>query len=135
MKAIIISIRPQHVVNILNGLKTLEIRKKFPKDYVGWVYIYCCAEDKNGYLIRNRSTKKMEYTYNGFVASVCWLANRKVVARFWCDNVEEIKSNIYTRELYVTESLIEDELLEKSCLSYNLITQKAKMVMQFTLPN
>lgn len=29
-----ISIKPQWVAKILNGEKTIEIRKKFPKDYV-----------------------------------------------------------------------------------------------------
>ena len=41
MKAILISIKPYWVAKILNGEKTIEIRKRFPKDYVGWVYIYC----------------------------------------------------------------------------------------------
>ena len=114
------SIKPQWVAKILNGEKTIEIRKKFPKDYVGWVYIYCSAEDKNGYLIRNRSTKKMEYTYNGFVASVCWLANHKVVARFWCDKVEEIKRIYPSWDFKIfaweTETLSQGELEIKACL-------------------
>ena len=41
MKAILMSIRPQHLVNILNGKKTIELRKQFPSDYRGWVYCYC----------------------------------------------------------------------------------------------
>ena len=40
-KSILMSIQPQWLAKILNGEKTIEIRKKFPKDYVGWVYIYC----------------------------------------------------------------------------------------------
>ena len=40
-KSILMSIKPQYVAKILNGEKTIEIRKRFPKDYVGWVYIYC----------------------------------------------------------------------------------------------
>ena len=39
-KSIMISIKSEHVVNILNGKKTLELRKSVPKDFVGWVYIY-----------------------------------------------------------------------------------------------
>lgn len=95
MKAILMSIKPQHVANILNGIKTLEIRKKFPIDYVGWVYIYC-TKDNNNLLHKNcidiwwiedrdfqkenkRLGLKQQPIYNG-----------KVVARFWCDNVKEI---------------------------------------------
>ena len=41
-KSLMLSIRPEHLVNILNGNKTLEIRKTVkPKDFIGWVYIYC----------------------------------------------------------------------------------------------
>lgn len=47
MKAILISIQPKWVEKILNGEKTIEIRKRFPKDYVGWVYIYCTKDNKN----------------------------------------------------------------------------------------
>ena len=40
MKAILLSIRPEHALNILNGDKTLELRKRVPKDFKGWVYVY-----------------------------------------------------------------------------------------------
>lgn len=40
MKALLISIHPEHALNILNGSKTLELRKSVPKGYVGWVYGY-----------------------------------------------------------------------------------------------
>ena len=89
-KAILISIRPEHVAKILNKKKTIEIRKKFPKDYVGWVYIYCTKNkprailtDKgcvvaNTLAVGGNSQYKSGYSLSG-----------KVVARFWCDKVEE----------------------------------------------
>lgn len=40
-KEILSSIKPEWVEKILSGKKTIEIRKQFPKDCVGWVYIYC----------------------------------------------------------------------------------------------
>ena len=69
MKAILMSIRPQHLVNILNGDKTIELRKRFPKDFRGWVYLYC--------------TKRHGFLHTG------WM-DGKVVCRFWVGNVEEI---------------------------------------------
>lgn len=89
MKAIMLSIRPKYVSMILNGIKKKEIRSLFPKDYVGWVYIYC--------------TKGKPYLANAtelFTGKYGCLANYdfsyeehdlngKVVARFWCDKVEE----------------------------------------------
>ena len=120
-KAILISIRPKWVSKILNGEKTLEIRKKFPKDYVGWVYIYCtkdnnnllhknCAdiwwvEDKDFQKKNKRLEIKQQPIYNG-----------KVVARFWCDSVEEL----FTDEdgwSYYTDTITKDyEVSKLACI-------------------
>ena len=91
MKTIMMSIKPKHVKNILNGIKTLEIRKKFPKDYVGWVYIYNTKTTKDGYLTLTYIGNKLEFItafnhhpkYQG-----------KIVARFWCDKVDTFRCNI-----------------------------------------
>lgn len=80
MKAILMSIKPKYVAKILNGEKTVEIRKRFPKDYVGWVYIYHTkAKNSNEWLIPTAAKWTKENDCSG-----------KVVARFWCDKVEEI---------------------------------------------
>ena len=113
MKAILMSIRSPHTCNILNLIKLWEIRKKFPKDYVGWVYIYCT---KGGDMVCYRPN------FDGYACVPNLYGNEyfngKVVARFWCDKVEEI--NIYGEVVthFSTEKIKEDELLKKSCLSY-----------------
>ena len=88
MNAILMSIRPEWVAKILNGEKTIEIRKKFPSDFVGWVYIYCTKA--RPYLTRGVRGD----VYPSCVSSqgiVPHHLNSRVVARFYCDNVEEIK--------------------------------------------
>lgn len=46
MKSILLSIKPEWVAKILNGEKTIEIRKSMPKcDLPIDVYIYCTKED------------------------------------------------------------------------------------------
>lgn len=104
-QAILMSIRPQHVCNIFNLIKLLEIRKKFPKNYVGWVYIYCTI---NGGCITKNANK---YTYykKGYTTR-----SGKVVARFWCDKVEEILIEPFGEEYKDYEI----ELCKKSCLSF-----------------
>lgn len=107
MKSILMSIKPQWVMKILNGEKTIEIRKKFPKDYVGWVYIYCTKQDSLGrikdiphdrYFVDCVDTpqdfEKMDSGYDG---------KGKVVARFWCDRVDEFYD-------------FDDDLCEQACL-------------------
>ena len=102
MKAILMSIKPQHVANILNELKTLEIRKRFPSDYVGWVYIYC-TKGKPEFYFNNRKSfvdiGEQLPTING-----------RVVARFWCDRV--IDFFCYNNDLLKQACLTEDELLD-----------------------
>lgn len=109
MKAILMSIKPQHVANILNEIKTLEIRKKFPKDYVGWVYIYCTKENdlfksyiRMGYYTTRSTADDLEYNGKG-----------KVVARFWCDKVEEHRPFFHwCKELEKATCLTRDDVLD-----------------------
>lgn len=105
MKGILLSIKPKYVAKILNGEKTIEIRKKFPSDYVGWVYIYCTKWNKNECLIPDLQPDKVYHplteklhrgVYSIVEENAIWndckkyILNGKVVARFWCDKVEEI---------------------------------------------
>ena len=105
MKALLMSIKPKWVTKILNEEKTIEIRKKFPKDYVGWVYIYVIKGKPC--LTKSNETKTGLLDLNG-----------KVVARFWCDKVEEICPRDYlSMSWHRTETLKHSQLLEKSCLT------------------
>lgn len=109
MKSILLSIRPEWVAKILNEIKTIEIRKRFPSDYVGWVYIYCTKDRKTKlssnslqyYVVDNKDYKDYLGNWNG-----------KVVARFYCDNVEEITTEKWSPSK-------EQDLLKESCLTEN----------------
>lgn len=108
-KSILLSIRPEWVAKILNGEKTIEVRKRFPKDYVGWVYIYCTKDRKTKlssnslqyYVVDNKDYKDYLGNWNG-----------KVVARFYCDKVEEITTEKWSPSK-------EQDLLKVSCLTEN----------------
>ena len=110
MKSILLSIRPEWVEKILNGEKTIEVRKQFPKDYVGWVYIYCTKDYKKilfenggyGWRLNTWNKNKNAITTN----------NGKVVARFYCDKVEEITTEKWSPSK-------EQDLLKVSCLTEN----------------
>lgn len=102
IKNILISIKPQWVEKILNGEKTIEIRKTMPKYKLPCkVYIYCTKDNKN-YLNRKDCrfcyiekrdvlgiTDKVREIFdniNGFYERL----NGKVVAEFTLNNVEKI---------------------------------------------
>lgn len=106
MKSILISIKPKWVAKILNGEKTIEIRKTMPKcELPIQVYIYCTKQNSK-YFIKNK-------IYNSMI-------NGKVVAKFILDEVEELKvihDSIYNDmvipEYRITHKELEDYLKNK----------------------
>lgn len=133
MKAILMSIRPEWVAKILNGEKTIEIRKRFPKDYVGWVYIYVTQNHKHAGW-KNRDTLKRD-SHDGKPTNHFQLwtddmvedkdkLNGKVVARFWCNKVENISD--YLDSFVPNGATVsvpyrlegQRELLKHSCLTH-----------------
>lgn len=131
MKAILISIKPEYVAKILNGEKTLEIRKSMPKDFRKLflnncdegldVYIYCTKEDNLMKLSNFRKDKYIcgkEYDITDFVwLNIGYEGKGKVVAKFTLNKVEEIFTiGMYYHE---TKTLDKNELSRLSCLSRN----------------
>lgn len=135
VKAILMSIRPKWVVMMLNGYKTIEIRKTAPKCNLPMdVYIWC-TNPHNSYLIDKRVVSNGMYyaitlremhnpnrTVNIEPHSSCVL-NGKVIAKFTLRKVEEIEDSVdisFDGEgdcEFQTESLAPWELREESCLS------------------
>lgn len=100
MKAIMISIQPQWVEKILNGEKTIEIRKSIPKCQSPCkVFIYCTQGTT---LVRHSGTQIKQ-----FELLTDQVLNGKVVAEFTLNEVDFIKM----------PSNLPHELMEKSCLN------------------
>lgn len=92
------SINPKWVAKILNGEKTLEIRKTMPKcDFPIDVYIYCTKDKKYANLINS----------GGFLTGM-------VVAKFTLNSAEKIK---YHFGYYDMGEWTESYILENSCLT------------------
>ena len=114
MKSILISIQPQWVEKILNGEKTIEIRKTVPKcEFPCKVYIYCTKGKP--YLYRIDDDNKFETINKLRFEEDCFVKdyncqNGKVVAEFILNGV--VKFNI--------ESIMflgkQQELMQKSQL-------------------
>ena len=83
MKSILISIKPKWVAKILNGEKTIEIRKTMPKcDLPIDVYIYCTKE-KLGLAKTSKEYMLFRDYNNSFFENL----NGKVVAKFTLNKV------------------------------------------------
>ena len=116
--ALAITIKPQHLVNILNGKKLGEVRKNkslinaIKKEIAekGKATIYCiCSKGGKGLTM---SINGYRLAYNNKLGRVF---NGKVVCKFECKKIEEL----YTGEDggYYTDSIQEDDKVEKlSCL-------------------
>lgn len=99
-KSILISIRPEHVVKILNGEKTLELRKSVPKDFVGWVYIYVTKSKPHlirteNYGWQHETQYDFQVTNNSKKYELFEKFNGKIVARFWFNAFDRYYFNHY----------------------------------------
>lgn len=116
MKAIMISIKPKWVAKILNGEKTIEIRKTMPKCELPIdVYIYCTKDKPYLANATELFTGKYACISNDEVSYKEHNLNGKVVAKFTLNKVEEIEDCV---DVLSTKSLDCMELLQKSCLMY-----------------
>lgn len=114
MKSILMSIKPEWVDKILDKEKTIEVRKRFPKDYRGWVYIYCTKS--RGRVIYLPWEFEVKEVNGEFIADTDFTeGNGKVVARFWCDRVYEIESVCHGMS-YIAKGISQMEIAEASRL-------------------
>lgn len=135
MKAIMISIKPKWCAKIMNGEKTIEVRKNKALasaiqkliDENGYADIYVCCSKGKYEMGKFNSDKKYHEIRDDCSYAGGWLrglpdetVNGKVVFKFRCYNVEEISlnRNHFVNEQYSTDELDYEELLETSCLSY-----------------
>lgn len=110
MKAILMSIQSKWLAKILNSEKTVELRKRFPKDYRGWVYLYCTKAKP--YLIKFFGRHFITYYLDPEVKDDGLVKNGLVVARVWVDNVERV--SLYPDYSFGTPTLNQNELMEKA---------------------
>lgn len=122
--AVLISIQPKWVSEIINGHKTVEIRKTKPKQQTPFkCYIYCTKACKLrlvgglGYydddlaIIHTPYGVEIRNPY-GSLGKDDKILNGKVVGEFICDKIDE-----YTFSNYEAEYRITDIELESTCLN------------------
>jgi hypothetical protein len=113
-KAILLSINPEHALNILNGKKTLELRKRVPKDFVGWVYVYVTKKKPDIMISDYTINYPLSKFYNDF--------NGTIPFRFWFDDYTFMKYGRWVNHKvgdwnyrgYMDEHL---ETFKKACLT------------------
>ena len=129
MKAIMISIKPKWVAKILNGEKTIEIRKTIPQEYLDYcidsdkkvpidVYIYCTKEDsliklKSGY-VKDKYVCEQDFKIDDFPKMYSGYDGKgKVVAKFTLNKID----SGFIQQMQYEEKL--DKVLQDSCLTFD----------------
>ena len=119
-KSILISIKPEHALNILNGKKTLELRKSVPKDFVGWVYGYVTKGEP--YLINKDILSEFyELRKKYLITYLDEELNGTIPFRFWFDDYIAYKyyqyDNTYFPKRPQDFGYHAEETLKRLCLT------------------
>ena len=126
-REILLSIKPEYLVKILNGEKTIEIRKTMPKcELPCRVWLYCSKGKKHEFLIETVTGYQIINVKDGYIPAPL---NGKVVGSFILNKVRcfEIKYPVYglsgifeikRNAHYLGELQCNNiKLLKESCLS------------------
>ena len=106
MKAVMISIQPKWVEKIVNGEKTIEVRKSAPKEVPFKCYIY----ETQGQYVKFTHGAHTKYGYG----------RGKVIGEFICDKVEMVnaKCSDYGIDLFYHDCLTNGCLTEREIEKY-----------------
>lgn len=125
MKSILISIQPKWVEKILNGEKTIEIRKTAPKCELPIdVYIYCTKDESNVLVMHSNGETAIATRGRWKSALGCYNdINGKVVAKFTLKYVDKYE-NIYI--LNLNNNSFGTERYERRLAKAGLLTWEAE---------
>ena len=105
MKSVLISINPKYCEKIVNGEKTIEVRKSRPKIETPFkCYIYMSQGD-----LKDLGSYR-EWIYK---------TRKKVIGEFVCDKVYSIKNRGSSFSVADEEQSVTNEIARQSCLYYD----------------
>ena len=118
MKAVLISIKPKWCKKIMDGEKTIELRKTKPRIPTPFkCYIYCTSGRPDLNIPISQERLMQDYLDTGSMKCLnCPLGNGKVIGEFVCDNVYEIDP----------AHAIKSAIAEESCVSQRDIHEYLK---------
>ena len=128
MKAVLISIRPKWCQKIINGRKTIEVRKTRPKMNPPFkCYIYCTKGQERLVAILKDGDENYGGIYHGkpvfiktSVPSVCDMYGKRkmVIGEFICDRIYELETKAHGGSYYVKgeNQPTTNDVARESCL-------------------
>ena len=119
-KSVLISIKPKYVELIVNGEKTIEIRKSAPKEVPFKAYIY-----------ETKGATEMPWVDED--GHFIYKDRGQVIGEFVCDKIEEFHEYELSpcKKFYEFEKARLDLFLKESCLSYNEVCDYRKNLLYY----
>lgn len=115
MKAVLISIRPEWCEKILNGDKTIEVRKTRPKIEPPFkCYIYCTTNGKYLNIPISRKRFLEDYKINGMQSMNHPIGNGKVIGEFVVDNIYAVLRH---PNIFAGYPMIYKKAMKDACMS------------------
>lgn len=120
-KAVLISIRPKWCEKIINGQKTIEVRKTRPKLKLPFkCYIYCTQDKHLAFMQNQASTNLIACMDAGTAIPVGGVVgNGKVIGEFICDRIYELETRSPGGSYYVKgeDQPTTNDVARQSCLT------------------
>lgn len=115
-RAVLISIRPKWCEKIVDGTKTIEVRRTCPKLETPFIaYIYCTKNAKMQFWTGPRYSYVDDHSHNAF--DRC--GNGKVIGRFVCDKIYEVAPRWKEYIVLGENKGTTNEIARASCLSFD----------------
>lgn len=122
-RSILLSVKPEWLVKILNGEKTIDIRKTTPKcDLPIDVYLYCCKGKKNHlflppeYFMFPEDETSQPYCDIKPILDIDEMLDGKVVAKFTLNKVDDLSRYAYNFKdnfLILNKACVNTKYLQK----------------------
>lgn len=120
-KSVMLSIRPKWCEKIINGDKTIEVRKTRPKlDTPFRCYIYCTIGGQDLNIPISQERLMRDYLETGSMKSLnCPLGNGKVIGEFTCERIYSLEEKTRGGSYYVKgeDQPTTNDVARQSCLS------------------
>ena len=115
-KAVLLSIRPKWVEKIVDGRKTVEIRKSHPRIPTPFkCFIYCTKDPQKKFWTGRRYSYVDDHSHNAF--DIC--GSGKVIGEFVCDKIYKVIANGSSYIVDGADRGKTNEVAMESCLGFD----------------
>ena len=134
IKQVIMTLSPLEALNVLNGKASMLIRKRVPKDYVGFVWLVVSKKPRLSVVHDDEDLKTRYYINSTWGRSL----NNDVIAKYWHEEITKMKFGRWVDQSewnYMNYNYKYRDFLPKLCLTEKQIDKygDGKLLYAITL--